>query len=154
MKSGIVDRLRGRGTVHVDTNAIIYFLQAISPWDGLVGAVFAEFESGTVRGSSSYVTLVEVLVKPLKEGQRAVADRYREVLLNARSFDLMPLDRGVAESSARIRAQYGFKTPDAIQLASAVQAGAGAFVTNDKALRQFSEVDVLILDDYVGVDRS
>jgi predicted nucleic acid-binding protein len=57
----------------------------------------------------------------------------------------------VAEGAARIRARYGFRTPDAIQLASAQVAGARVFVTNDVRLRSFAELPVVVLSDHVAV---
>lgn len=149
MKNGIVERLRGCETVHIDTNALIYFLEDLAPRSGIVGAVLARMEAGLLRGCSSYVTLLEVLVKPLRDGRGELADAYREILVHSASFALVPLDREVSESAAKIRAKHNFKTPDAIQLASALHAGARAFLTNDVQLRRFAELDVVILDDFV-----
>ncbi len=150
MKSGIVERLRGCGTVHIDTNPFIYFLEGEGRRSQVVGSVLAEIGIGEFRGTSSCVTLLEVLVKPLRDGRRDLADQYRDILVNAASFALVPLDRAVAESAAQIRAKHNFKTPDAIQLASALHAGATAFLTNDTQLRRFEGLDVVILDDFVA----
>lgn len=109
--------------MHVDTSPIIYLVQDAAPWSPIVADMLAEFESGNLHGTSSFVTLLEVLVKPLKEGREDLIGAYREILLRARAFDLVPVDREVAESAARIRAEHGFRTPDAIQLASAVHVG-------------------------------
>jgi predicted nucleic acid-binding protein len=148
--SGIVDRLGGTRVVHVDTCALIYVLEQRAPWDALMRSVLVEFESGRLGGTSSVLTLLEVLVQPLKEGRRDLADRYRQILTTSRAFELLQVDSAIAESAARIRARYNFRSPDAIQFASALRAGAGAFITNDKDLRRFTELDVLILDDFTG----
>jgi len=44
--------------------------------------------------------------------------------------------------STLIRAQYGFRTLDAIHLAAAVEDGCGTFLTNDARLHAFSGVAV------------
>jgi predicted nucleic acid-binding protein len=62
----------------------------------------------------------------------------------------MDVNEAVAEEAARIRARYRFKTPDAIHLASAKLGGADLFVTNDDRLRQFLDLTVIVLRDYVG----
>jgi predicted nucleic acid-binding protein len=51
----------------------------------------------------------------------------------------------VAERAADLRARYNVRTPDAIQLATALEAGCDAFLTNDLALRRVAELRVLVL---------
>jgi predicted nucleic acid-binding protein len=41
------------------------------------------------------------------------------------------------------------KTPDALQIAVACQAGCEAFLTNDRALRRVTDINVLVLADLV-----
>lgn len=150
MTSGIVSRLGAARIVHVDTCAIIYLLEKQAPRDELVRAVLLEFEGGRRKGTSSVITLLEVMVKPLREGRAALANEYREILTKSPALHLLNVDQSVVESAARIRADYRFKVPDAIQFASALRAGASVFLTNDKDLRRFTELDVLILDDFGG----
>jgi len=45
-----------------------------------------------------------------------------------------------------LRAGYGFKTPDAIHLASAIEAKAGIFLTGDGALARCTELAVEVLE--------
>jgi predicted nucleic acid-binding protein len=42
---------------------------------------------------------------------------------------------------------YNLRTPDAIQLATAQEAGAQYFLTNDRALARIPDMIVLLLDD-------
>ena len=51
--------------------------------------------------------------------------------------------------SARLRAKYSIKTPDAIQIAVGILYGANNFLTNDPVLKKVPEIKVLILDDYL-----
>lgn len=152
MTSGIVSRLGTARIIHVDTCALIYFLEQRAPRDAVVRSVLLEFESGRRKGTSSVVTLLEVMVKPLREGRRSLADEYREILTTSRAIELVGVDQAVAESAARIRSDYNFKVPDSIQLASALRAGASAFLTNDREIGRFRELDVLVLDDFVGAN--
>jgi predicted nucleic acid-binding protein len=39
------------------------------------------------------------------------------------------------------------RTPDAILIATAIMAGCDAFLTNDKRLKQVTEIKVLVLED-------
>lgn len=47
-----------------------------------------------------------------------------------------------------IRAQYGIRVPDALQVAAALEMGATVFVTNDRRLSKLNELAVIVLDDY------
>ncbi len=53
----------------------------------------------------------------------------------------------IAVDAARIRATYDFATPDSLLPATAPEAGADAFVTGDRKLQRFSEIEVLLPDD-------
>jgi len=58
--------------------------------------------------------------------------------------------KGTAETAGKLRGRYPFlKTVDAIQLAAALEVGAGVFLTNDVKLQQFNELKVLTLKNYL-----
>jgi predicted nucleic acid-binding protein len=78
---------------------------------------------------TSTLTLTEVLVHPYRDGNQALAEQYFHTLLNARNLRTVALSAAIA--AARIRAAYQLKTPDAIQLGTAKEGGATAFLTND-----------------------
>ena len=60
--------------------------------------------------------------------------RYREILLNAENLTTALLSHEIAEEAARLRAEYNIRTPDAIQMATAIHEGASFFLTNDARL--------------------
>jgi len=76
-----------------------------------------------------------------------LAQQYREILLNASHVATIPLSCAIAEEAARLRAMYNVRTPDAIQMATAIQAGASSFLTNDSHLPTIPELRVLVLDE-------
>ena len=51
----------------------------------------------------------------------------------------------VIDEATKIRARYGFKSPDAIHLATAIAAGASTFLTADAQLTRCREVPVEIM---------
>jgi predicted nucleic acid-binding protein len=87
--------------------------------------------------------LTEVLTQPYRVGNDVLARRYRRFLLRGRNFSLDP----ITADSANLRARYGLRTPDALQIAAALAAGCGAFLTNDAHLQRVSELRVLVLDE-------
>jgi predicted nucleic acid-binding protein len=69
-----------------------------------------------------------LLSKPI----RLNLDLERDALLKILSFlDLIPLGTATAMLAAQLGAAYKLKAPDAIHLATAVQAGSDVFVTNN-----------------------
>jgi predicted nucleic acid-binding protein len=57
----------------------------------------------------------------------------------------VPVDSGVAEIASDLRAAHNLRTPDAIHLATALQSGAEAFVSQDDRLRNLPIQDLRVL---------
>jgi predicted nucleic acid-binding protein len=64
---------------------------------------------------------MEVLVHPLRNSDDALAQRYRDILRNAAALTLFPVSEAVAEQAAHLRAAHNLRTPDAIQMATALK---------------------------------
>jgi predicted nucleic acid-binding protein len=114
-------------------------------WAPVVAPLFAAIDAGEVTAVASELTLMEVLIRPLQLGDAALAMRYEELLGNGRGLRLIPISRGILAVAAQIRAATRVRTPDAIQLATALSAGATAFVTNDRALPRLPSLDLVQL---------
>jgi len=71
---------------------------------------------------------------------------YSELLLHSADFETMPIDAETAKRAATARAQYNLRTPDALQVATALEFDCQAFLTNDIPLKRVTELRVLILD--------
>ena len=91
------------------------------------------------------MTLLEVLVLPLREGRIELAKEYREILLQSHALTAIPLDECIAESAAGLRARHNLRTPDAIQVATAIRSGATWFLTNDSDFENLPDISVLVL---------
>lgn len=118
----------------VDSAPIIYVLEGHPRFAARFSPLFQRHAAGGLRLAVTTVTLAEVLTGPLRAGEEALARRFRAVL---ESWQVVELTADIAESAARLRAQYGLKLPDAVQLASALAINAAALVTHD---RDFSKV--------------
>lgn len=137
-----LDRAR---VVCLDTAPIIYFIEDNPEFAPFVAPVVRDIDEGRRRGVSSIISLIEVLVKPLRLGRVALADAYRQRLLGQPNLQLLDLAAPIAERAAEIRAHHNFKVPDSIQLATAVLGGAEVFLTNDHDLARFTEIHVITL---------
>jgi len=88
-----------------------------------------------------------VLAHPFRHGDTVLAQQYHEILLNAEFLTTMPLSYEIAEEAARLRAEHNIRTPDAIQMATAIHEGASFFLTNDARLPSLPMLQVLVLDE-------
>ncbi len=84
---------------------------------------------------------------PIRLGEVDLQNDYRDVMLNSANFETVFIDTSIAESAADLRARYNLRTPDALQIAVALEKGCEAFLTNDGQLKRVTELRVLILDE-------
>ena len=141
---GWVDSLRG-SIVGLDTGPLIYFIEEHAENLARVAPFFEAADRGEFRVVTSLVTLVEVRVHPLREGQHDLAQQYRDLLLQSENLRAVPLDESIAEQAAELRARHKLRTPDAIQLATALRSGASWFFTNDADLPEVPGISMLVL---------
>lgn len=133
-----------------DSAAIIYFIEQHPIYYAIFRPVFDLVDGGKLEGFSSTITLMEVLVRPIRERRADLIDTYGKRLTKARGFQLFPIDRLVAKRGAELRAERAsLRPPDAMQLATASLHEADAFLTNDKRLRSCGDVDVVVIDDFL-----
>jgi len=113
----------------------------------IVKPVFEEIEKGNIRAFTTNITLLEVLVQPYRIGNEKLARQYRDILLHAEGLTTLSVSHNISENAAKLRAQYFIRTPDAIQVATAIDTNADVFLTNDEALKKITEIEVICLND-------
>lgn len=136
--------------VAIDTAPFIYFVEQHPTYIPLVKPLFQAIDSGKIAAVTSMLTVLEVLVRPLKVNNQQLADEYRNVLLNSRNLRVLVPSLEICQTAARLRASSNLRTPDALQLATAAYAGATHFVTNDSSISEISYVKRLLLNDYLS----
>jgi uncharacterized protein len=133
--------------VLIDTSIWIYHFEQNPEYARAAAQVFERLEDGKFRGIASELTLLELTVRPLQLGRQDAADDYETLLSYFPNLQLEPVSRGILLEAAGLRARYGLRSPDAIQLATGLQAGATLAVTNDGAWRKVPDIKTLILSD-------
>ena len=116
-----------------DTNLFIYMLEDYGTLTKQVRALLLGVEERRAHIVTSTMTLGELLVKPLRDGRRDVAEKYHEVLASE-AVTLVSFDEQCAWQYAQIRQDKSIQRVDAIQLACAAQAKCNLFITNDDRL--------------------
>jgi predicted nucleic acid-binding protein len=115
----------------------------------LTTLVLERVQDGHCRGVVSTVSLAEVLVRPLQMGLESLADLYRVVFHEMPNLEMVPVDQEVASRAAALRAACGFGPADSLVLATAIEAGATAFVTTRPELKDVKGLQVIVLEEYL-----
>lgn len=142
---GLIKKL-ANSEIFLDTAPLIYFIEEHPKYSTILDELFLSNDH-SFRFSTSVITLTEVLVLPLREGKIHLAQKYETILVNSDSITLLEINAPIAKTTARLRADYNLRTPDAIQIASAICSNADYFLTNDKKLKSIKEIKVITLDD-------
>ncbi len=141
---GWVDRLRGK-VVGLDSAPLIYFIEENPLFLPLVDPFFNAMTRGDFEVVTSTMTVAEVMVHPFKRNDAELIETYRDILQNAAHLRTVPLTADIAEIAARLRAAHKIRTPDAIQMATAVALRADPFLTHDDGLPALPRPTVLSL---------
>jgi len=133
-----------------DTNLFIYLIEENKLHLNKVHNLLQFLEENEYEIITSTLTLGEILTKPYKDNRLDLVETYKDFFSD---MELVELNSEIASLFAQIRADYGIKTPDAVQLASAIYAKADLFVTNDDRLSWFEneECQMLLLSQFKGV---
>ncbi len=131
--------------IGLDTNIIIYYIEEHPIFLEKVEPLIDRIIDGEAIGITSYVTLLELLVKPIREERFDLVEQYKTILLT--QLEVVALDEAVSLKAAELRAKYEIKTPDAIQLASVISKSGDVFITNDRRLDAVQEIKVLSVGD-------
>lgn len=129
----------------VDSMVFVYHFEANEEFGPAVGRLLQAAEAGRCRLVCSILTLLEILVVPKRTGQEELCRRYREVFQSFPNLTVLALETQIAEIASDLRARHSVRTPDAIHIATAIRAGAAAFISEDGRLSGVQEVPILRL---------
>jgi predicted nucleic acid-binding protein len=138
-------QLHGK-TVGLDTAPLIYFIEKHQDFHPRVRPFFLAMQRGDFEVVTSTMTITEVLVHPIQQNNTALTAAYRDILQNAGHLRTVPFTADIAETAARLRATHKIRTPDAIQMATAIVMKADFFLTNDFELPDMPNLTLLVLE--------
>ena len=141
---GWIDSLQGK-TVGLDTAPLIYFIEENQNYIEVAKLFFEAMDRDEFKVVTSTITLLEVLVHPLRRKNSKLASEYRDILLNSK-LQTIEISSTIAEQAAQLRADHNIRTPDAIQISACLNAGATHFFTNDVRLPKIPSIQTLSLD--------
>jgi len=141
-----MEKLKGK-VVGLDTMVFIYHFEENQAYSPLTFSIFESLEKGNFNGITSILTLLEILVKPKKENNLLLTERYKLLFETFPNLQVKEINENIADIASSLRANYNVNTPDAIQIATSLEAKADIFITNDATLKKISEIKVLLLSE-------
>lgn len=131
--------------IALDTMLFIYLFEEDEKYIDDIQSLFESIEKGNVKAVTSAVTIIECLTKPLKKNDFPLVARYKTAFRNFPNLTVLPVSLEMAEKAASIRAAYGLKTPDSIQVAGGILGRAKTFLTNDFHFEEIEGIRVMQL---------
>lgn len=121
------------GLIYLDACLVIYLTESHARWGKAVARAMAQ--SASSRFGLSPLVKCECMVGPIKRGDPVLERAYLDLFAR---FASLPMPEPVYLQAARLRAQFGLKTPDALHLSCAQHHGCEALWTNDDRLARAS----------------
>ncbi len=145
-----LDHLRGflrrHHRVALDTSIFIYQLEANARYLPLTDYIFAWLERPGSRAVTSTITMTELLVQPYRDADEPRVDEFYGLLSIYPNLEWIAPSLEIADVAARLRAVHRLRTPDALQAATALHAGATALITNDAVFERVQGLETLVLE--------
>jgi uncharacterized protein len=123
---------------YLDAAPIIYLIEQSQPF---ATAIRSKLAAPGIVPITSELSRLECRVKPMRDGNQALLQDFNDYFANTIA-EIFPLTRDVVDLATEIRAQYNFKTPDALHLAAAVISNCDVFLTNDQRLNRFTGISI------------
>jgi len=125
--------------VYLDTNVFIRGFEYEGSEAHAVQQLVNRLKEAPKAAVTSELTLAELLAPSKQANAIPFADRlelYGGLLIWSGFIDLRPVSRAILLETAALRHQWSYKLPDAIHVASAVDARCKFFMSNDKDTRR------------------
>jgi predicted nucleic acid-binding protein len=145
--------LPSTGPIYLDASGFIYSVERIEPYHTLLAPLWRQAQTGQFVIVSNELVVLETLVKPLREGDTVLEQLFR-ALFHAREVQLIPATLSLWEHAARLRADTGLKTPDALHAATALDTASTLCITNDRDFYRVEGLPVVVLDDLLREEGS
>jgi len=147
---GLIQKITNK-IVFLDTAPLIYYIEENKQYSPILDKLFLANNKGKFLFQTSVITLLEVLVLPMRQNEQKLVEQYQNILCNSPTINIFELNIEIAKRAAGLRAKYGLKTPDSIQIATAIYGAAEYFLTNDIRLKAVKEIETLVLDELIKV---
>jgi predicted nucleic acid-binding protein len=127
----MTDGLVGTRKLYIDANICLYLVQGLEPFQSLAKRAFSIVAANRIEVVSSELTLAECLYGLFKSRDTRLETSYREMFSASGAIKLVPVDLAILGRAAKLGGTIGLKLIDSIHMATAIQTGCDAYLTND-----------------------
>lgn len=131
--------------IGLDVNIILYYLHQDKSFGKQSLKLLTATETKTKIISALVYT--EAFVYVFEDDDESLVKKQLKALESIPKLQIIVPTKQICLTAAQLRAAYKLKTPDAIHLATAIDSGCDAFITNDSNLKKVQEITVLTLRD-------
>ncbi|HLE50285.1 MAG TPA: PIN domain-containing protein [Patescibacteria group bacterium] len=122
--------------IALDSMIFIYHFEQTPTFFGQVGKILSSAKGSKFKLITSIVSVVEALSAPRYSQLSEVVSGIERFFQETPGLVVFPVDWEISQKAAELRRENrSLRTPDAIQLATAIVGGADVFITNDRKLR-------------------
>ncbi len=135
--------------VGVDTMLFIYLFENNKKYFLIVKELFYLLEKEKITVVTSIISPIEIISTPSIEEYPEKQRLYLSFFKKMKNLRIKEIDWELVEKVGYFRRKYNLRTPDAIQLTTAIESQAKIFMTNDIKFKKVTEIPVLILDEVI-----
>jgi predicted nucleic acid-binding protein len=131
--------------LYLDANVIISGYEAEEPLKQVVLTRLSKWcADPDGRLITSIFSCLECRVLPLRNNDQTLLADYDDFFAGD-AIEIVDVSRPIIDLATALRAAHGFKSPDAVHLATALHVGAERFLTADVSLRKCPDLNVELI---------
>ncbi|EKD06068.1 type II toxin-antitoxin system VapC family toxin [Limnospira platensis] len=131
----------------LDSAPVIYYVDMNPGYSAIMDGIFDLIRAAQIRVVTSPVTLAECLILPLRDSNLSQQQLFIDIITGQDTADFVNITSEIARIAADIRARYRLQLPGAFLIATALDAGCQAFLTNDAQLKRIAELKMLLVSE-------
>jgi len=139
---GSLKVLAGR-RIYFDTNIVIYILERPPAYESQITLLLEALAEDRFEAVTGEITIAEVLAGAAKAGGETAVGRCIAFFESNDIVSLHPVTRDAFYRAGLLRAALAVSAPDAIHIATAIEAKCEVFLTNDRRLHAPSELQLV-----------
>lgn len=130
--------------IYLDSAPIIYLFEGAEELRDSVREHLEKLQGSDSFIVSSEIGRLECRIKPIAERDESLLELY-DAFFAGREVIVVCPDQEIWERATQIRVTYGFRIPDALHLACALENECEIFLTNDHRLQRCTEIQVQVI---------
>lgn len=144
----MIETLSGVRRLYVDANILIYLFEENIAFHERVAVAFGLAQQLGIKLFTSQITITECLNGAHRDKNSELARLYLDMFSDQNFITVIPIHIKTCVEAARLGAEQGLKTIDAIHLASSIAVECNAFLTNDARFRSNKHIQVVQLTQF------